>query len=354
MQYIRPAACWAAAALFGHFPLAQAGAGDVITTVTPLQSNVTYSAAASGPAPELTTYVGYTVKVGNAPTNSNTINKFRFTGTTVVTDGAEKAVFSSSDGLGCTASGDGTSIECAIGQLHAGQSVSFAVFFKTPQKVVNGVADGAHTDFVNFSGVTLYAEGTGGVPNSVPDNSTKPWTATPVELGTNHPTFVKSAVQKSGGTLFTGAGAAATALDSWTTTVVIPATTTFTTAQIEETTDVPLAANLLDRSITTLSIPGSFQKLVITLRRDASTLLKGAKIASARVYYDSPTTPAPGVVYPYEVLPCSDTTHGVLPKPGIPCINRRTEFTKKTAPAPDWEGDWEFEIFALDNGRYVN
>jgi len=354
MQYIRVAAFSAAAALLGHLSLAHAGAGDVITSVTPLQSNVTYSAAASGAAPELTTFIGYTVTVGNAPTNNNTINKFRFTGTTAVTDAAEKAVFSSSDGLACGASSDGTSIDCAIGTLRAGQSVSFAVFFKTPHKALNGVADAAHTDFVAFSGTTFYAEGNGGVPNSVPDNSTKPWTAAAVELGTNNPSFVKSAVQKSGGSLFTGSGAAATAADTWTTTVVIPATTTFTTAQIEETSDVPLASNLLDRSITTLAIPGSFQQLVITLRRDASTIVKGAKIASARVYYDSPTTPAPGLAYPYEVLPCTDTTHGVLPKLGIPCINRRTEYTKKTAPTPDWEGDWEFEIFALDNGRYVN
>jgi hypothetical protein len=136
--------------------------------------------------------------------------------------------------------------------------------------------------------------------------------------------------------------------------VAIPAAPTFTTAQIEEASGVPLAPNLLDSSITTLSIPGSFQKLVITLRRDASTLIKGAKIASARVYYDNPTTPAPGVTYPYEVLPCTDTSFGVLPKPGLPCINRRTEYTRKNAPTPDWEDDWEFEIFARDNGRYVN
>jgi hypothetical protein len=354
MKYTGLAPFLAAGALLGHLTSARAGAGEVITTVTPLQTNVTYAAAASGGAPELTTYVGYAVTVGNAPGNSNTINKFRFTGTTAVTDAAEQAVFSASDGLACVASNGGTSIECAIGTLRAGQSVSFAVFFKAPQKATNGVADGAGTDFVNFSGTTFYAEGTGGVPVSTPDNSAKPWAAAPVELGTNNPTFVKSAVQKIGGSLFTGSGAAASPADTWTTSVVVPASASYTTAQIEETTDVPLAANLLDRSITTLTIPGSFAKLVITLRRDASTIVKGAKIASARLYYDSPTTPAPGVVYPYEVLPCTDTTHGTLPKPGIPCISRRTEYTKKNAPTPDFEGDWEFEVFALDNGRYVN
>jgi hypothetical protein len=354
MTRIRLAAGLVAASLFVPVQLAHAGAGDVTTTVTPLQANVTYGAPASAGAPELVTYLGYQVTVGNAPTNNNTINKFRFTGATTVSDPAEKAVFSSSEGVACTAGSDGTSIECLVGTLRAGESASFAVFFRAPQKAVNGVADAPQSDYVNFAGVTYFAEGTGGVPVSVPENSTKAWSAGPVELGTNNPTLVRSAVPKAGGSLFTGSGAAATAADTWTTTVVIPATAAFTTGQIEEATGVPLAANLLDSSITTLSIPGAFQKLTITLRRDASTIVKGAKIASARVFYDNPTTPAPGLVYPYEVLPCTDTTYGTLPKPGIPCINRRTEYTKKTAPTPEWEGDWEFEVFALDNGRYVN
>jgi hypothetical protein len=86
-----------------------------------------------------------------------------------------------------------------------------------------------------------------------------------------------------------------------------------------------------------------------------STIAKGAKIGTAKIYYSNPTTPAPGVVYPYEVLPCTDTTYGTLPKPGIPCENRpaRIEFNKKTAPTPDWVGDWQFEIWAKDNGKYT-
>lgn len=341
------------AASLAHGPSALAGAGIITTTVTPLQDNVTYSAPATGGAPSLNTFIGYAVTVGSAAGNTNTINNVRFTGTTVVTDAAEKAVFSASDGLACTPGMDGTTIECAIGQLRAGESVSFAVFFAAPQKVTNGVADGAGLDGVSFTGITFYAEGTGG-PNSVPQNSTVPWSAGAVTLGTANPTLVKSAVQKSGGSVFTGSGAAATGADTWTTTVVVPAAASYTTASIAESTDVPLAPDLTDKSTSELTIPGSFANLVIKLRRDASTILKGAKIASARVYYSNPTVPDPRVVYPYEVLPCSDTTYGVLPQPGIPCLNRRVEYTKRSAPALDWVGDWEFEILALDNGRYSN
>lgn len=332
-----------------------AGAGLVTTTVTPLQTNVSYSVAATGSAPALQTYIGYLVTVANAAGNTNTINNLRFTGTAAATDPAETVSYVSTEGWPCVAGSGGQSVECAIGQLRAGQSVSFAIFFKAPQKVVNTVADGVDEDKVSFSGVTYYAEGLGGLDNSVPQNSTSPFTAPWVTLGTNSPTLVKSAVQKAGGQLYTGSGAAATATDTWTTTVSVPATAAYTTAEIAESSvPLPLAPNLLDQSSTDLTIPGSFAKLVILLRRDASTIVKGAKIASARLLYSNPTTPAAGVTYPYEVLACTDTTYGPLPQPGIPCIARRTEYTKKTAPTPDWEGDWEFEVWALDNGRYTN
>ena len=50
MRHLRLAAGLAVGTLLTHLPLAHAGAGDVITMVTPLQSNVTYSAAALGGA----------------------------------------------------------------------------------------------------------------------------------------------------------------------------------------------------------------------------------------------------------------------------------------------------------------
>jgi hypothetical protein len=92
--------------------------------------------------------------------------------------------------------------------------------------------------------------------------------------------------------------------------------------------------------------------LKIWLVRDASTIAKGAKISSAKIYYTGSNPPSLGF-YPYQVLPCTDTSYGPLPMPGIPCIKSRTEFTKKTAPTPDWVGDWQFEIWAKDNGKYT-
>ena len=333
--------------------VAHAGAGSLTTVVTPLASTVTYSDDPATTTPALVTYIGYTVAISNA--GGNTINNIRFTGTALAADGAEKAVFvSPADGASCVVtSADQNAIECSIGQLKAGKAFpTFAVFFKAPFKVINGVNDGENTDSIAFSGISFYAEGTGGVPNSPPDNSTNEWAANPVGLGTANPMLVKSALPKSGGTLFTG-GAVATPQDPWTTTVQVPPTTSYTTAEIAETenalTDCTRAGDLLTCNVSRLTIPGSFAKLVITLRRDASTIAKSAKISSAKIYYDNLKGNNLPIPYPYDLLPCSNTTtYGTLPKPGIPCINRRTEYTKKNAPTPEWVGDWEFEIFALD------
>src|SRR4051812_14628019 len=82
---------------------AGAMSGELTTTVTPLSQAVTYSTLAStSPArPQLDTYVGYTVTVANA--SKNTITHINFTGSTLVTDGNEKAVFSSVEGASCSA-----------------------------------------------------------------------------------------------------------------------------------------------------------------------------------------------------------------------------------------------------------
>jgi hypothetical protein len=186
---------------------------------------------------------------------------------------------------------------------------------------------------------------------------------------------VSTFVPAGGATLFTGTGGGvATKADPWTTTVTIPTSAPGTPAQILETTSaVTCAPNLLTCNTSNLTIPGTFANMVITLRRDVSTIAKHADIASARVQYTNPGHPAgPSfhVQYPLEVPSCSDTTYAVsLPVSGIPCIASRTAYPskgdddderdKKKRPPPvvtpaGFEGDWEFVIKAVDNGRYIN
>lgn len=332
---------------------ALAGAGTLTTTVTPLSPAVTYSAlATASPArPALDTYIGYSVSVAN--TGGNTINNISFTGSTLVTDADEKAVFSSAEGATCTASAAGNTINCTIGQLKAGVAFpTFAVFFKSPVKdaaspLPDGIAANcAATDCVGFGGIIYYAETTGGA-NSVPVNSTLPWSTGTVTLGTFNPTLVKSAVQKSGGNLFTGSGGITSGADPFATSVIVPASTSFTTAEILETPDAINCTNNFTACFRSdITIPGTFSPyLTIVLRQDASTILKGAKIESVLVQYTGPG----GTVF---VGDCASPT---TPRTdGVPCIARRTYYKNSRVPGwtADLDGDFEWTLINLKNGSY--
>lgn len=367
------AACTVAAvALTGISTNALAGAGTVTTSVQPLSTNVTYSRAASGNRPALTTYVGYVVSVGSDPTNTNTINNVRFTGSATATDSNEKLVFSSADGATCTTTNaDGTAIECQLGQLRAGEQYPpFAVFFVAPVKdTITPVPDGVlgncdTTDCAKFSGITYYAEGTGGVPNSVPQNSTVNWSAADVALGTSNPVFVKTALPKSGGLLYTGDGGVPNSSNRFTTLVSSPAYTTYTTAQIaisDATTNINCSSlgNFINCFNSVVTIPGlrfnqgtSFLSFV--LRIDAANIKAGTKITDVKIQYtetDANGVPLPGANV-NEVGLCATPT---TPRTdGIPCIAKRVYYKNRGTQGwtPDLDGDFEWTLINLNNGRF--
>jgi len=334
-----------------------AGTGSFTTTVTPLTTNVTYSAAAAGKTPPLNTVVGYTVSIVSDPSNTNNTNHITFVGTTTVTDATEAAEFSSADGATCAtianpagSPANARTISCDIGTLRAGQPYpTFAVFFKAP------IADPAGPptpDNVHFSGATKIAEG-----SPTPFNSTFPWTAGDVLLGTANPVLVKSAVPKAGGTFFTGVGGVPTGADEhqFATTVGIPAASTYTTATIAiSPSGDPNCSNFVtcyqsDLTITipgTTPIPATFSPyLTIVLRQDASTIKSGTKITSVVLVYiaDNKQT---------VIGPCASPT---TPRTdGIPCIAKQTYYKSKTVPGwtPDLDGDFEWILLNIRNGAY--
>jgi hypothetical protein len=329
---------------------AWAGAGELTTVVTPLAPAVTYSSMAStSPVrPALDTYVGYLVRIGNA--GGNTINNVRFVGATTVTDAQEQALFASVDGAaGCQTGADQTSISCDFGQLRSGESAPpFVVFFKAPVKdSVSPTPDGqagacTSTDCVTFSGITYYAEGTGGLENSTPQNSTVTWSSS-VTLGTFNPALVKSAVQKSGGKLFTGSGGLSVGDDRFATTVVVPAGAVATTAEIAEVSE-PVCSVLSSCFTSVITIPGIFSPyLTITLRLDVAAIPKGTKIESVTVQYEgadvglcaSPTSPR------------SD---------GLPCIAARRAYPNNSKQGTlfpiELENDFEWTLINTRNGSY--
>ncbi|MFN7980191.1 MAG: hypothetical protein U0P30_18805 [Vicinamibacterales bacterium] len=351
--------CLVAAGGVGLATQAWAGAGIVTTSVAPMAPNVSYATTGSNP---LVTYIGYTVTIGSDPTNTNTINNVVFTGTASATDSAEKPIFSSADGATCTTTNtDKTAISCSIGQLRAGQTYpTFAIFFKAPAKATNGVADGANEDSALFSGITYYAEGTGGVPQSPPTNSTVNWSAAGVVLGTPSPVNVKSSVPKAGGNFFTGNGVS-TAGDPFATTVAVPAAPTYTAeASIDEATFTTVVSggpspttltcvNFTPCYQSAVTVPGSFEYLQIILRQDASTINSGVKIGSVSIWYDGSDT-------------LSDSYHGYLgqcPSPTTPlsdrpCIASSKYYKNKSVPGwtADLDGDFEWTIITKKNGGF--
>lgn len=344
------------------FGSALAGTADSIqTTVERLTPGVTYSDSTLTPA--LVTYIGYSVKLENV--GKNTSNDIRFIGEISSTAaGAAVGSFHSSEGVSCETNAAKTQVTCSFRQFKAGASAEFAIFFKAPNSnapIPNGAFDNtgaciAGSDCAVFKGTTFYAEGA-----PVPVNSTDPWEAKPVALGTANAVLVKSAVPKAGGTLFTGLGAAPVPGNDvdWLTVVQIPPGSNFTTATIEESFSAVTCSSYLAKcNATTLTIPGSFPSILkIFLRLDESQRVKGVQIRSAVLYYSEPSHPDGRIDYTANgglgfIIPaCTNTDYGPLPQPGIPCIKRSVEYTRKNAPSGDYVGDWEFEIWAIDNGR---
>ena len=306
------------AASFAASP-AFAGAGEVTTVVTPLSTNVSYTESAANPI-----FIVYAVSVKNEV--GNTINNIVFTGATTPTSAL--ATFDSATGATCTTTNaDKTAISCSIGQLKAGASTSFYLTFVAPTAASGSTA-------TLFSGITYYAEGTGGLENSVPQNSTRPWTADDVSLGTASPNNIKSGVPQVNKTLkfFTAPNVVdATLSDQITTTVSVagtaPITSTLTIQEAPLPADTPgciaqgnfyrcyVSELTIEDTSTTPPTPfvyptGSGKYLGITLRIDRAAIKPGFKPGNVRVKYDDNPVSACQVISPsgaptkYAALPC--------------------------------------------------
>jgi hypothetical protein len=336
MNALRAIAHLVALTLLPLAGLSLAADPNVVVSVSAAPPTVTFSRPFASPA--LPTYAAYTVTIAN--NGSNTLNNVVFTGATsvaLVNGPSASAPFFQSNGLACQTTIAGpTSIACPIGQLRAGgDSRTFTVLFSAP---VQGTLP-VPADAVNFTWAFNYAEGPNDNPGASHQDTQVGTTIT--ALGTPTDSEVKSFVPAGGATIFTGLSGVATAADPWTTTVAIPSLAVATV--VESVLAQSCSADLLVCNASELTIPGSFAQLVITLRRDKTTIKPGAKISNAEINYAQD-----GVNFT-PVQSC-DVTGG--PAPGVPCLASRKAYTKKNAPGAEWIGDWEFIIFALDNGQY--
>ena len=339
----------------------------VDTVVTALSDRITYSreATTSPPRPALITYVPYLVEITNKGTN--TLNNVRFEGASSVADLQESAPFSSSQGAVCVERSAPTQISCTVGQLRAGRTASFVVFFKSPIQDFSNIEPEGFVDKVSFSGTTWFAEGTTDSSTS-PENSSSTSNIASIPLGTTSAVRIKTAVQKGGGAFFTGTSGAPDPVDTFATRLSIPALPTgnYAIAEITEKkpTDgdpdykCPDSVSCLDivnvsvrnkdeggTPLTFSASPGTdplSQYLVITLRRDKSQFT--GNIGRVVVYYD-------GV----SIMPCANNADPI-PVGQARCVYDR-RVLKKNDPEvranPDLEGDAQITILAKENGFYA-
>jgi hypothetical protein len=231
------------------------------------------------------------------------------------------------------------SVACtAPGPLARGESRTFTVTFTAP-------TSGTSLDLVWESGFNT-DDGSGGNSGGAGDNGANRLT----QLKKIDPNNVETDIPVGTDVIvFTGDGVAKPG-DTWVTQVEVKglATAALRAAVFENVTTGGLAPDLLTTSSSIITIPGA-SGLIITLRRDASTIGKNAKIANARIYYKADENQQ-GLGT--EVFPC--TSAG--PQLGIPCIESRYEYPRKSTGkvkvTPGFEGDWEFVIRAIDNGKY--
>lgn len=328
------------AVLFATVP---AWAGDLAGTATPVLSPVQLSTAGQP------TFAQYNVIITN--TSVPTISGWRFVGRTTVLGGVGSATFSAAGSdARCSAPNSPTEIVCNLPPLTSGASQSFQIAFNAPT---------AGTE-IDLSWRAFWDESGNGGNDGF-------HAATPTALEPPSDSSVSSVVPSLAPalTFFTGGGVA-TQADSWVTRVKVPANVTTSTiatiVEVLDQQDCARAPDLLTCATSALTIPGTFSPVLeITLLRDASTIAKGAKIDSARIFYKEPAHPDNRVTYPLEVPSCTDTTtYGPLPQSGIPCEDRtrRKAYAKKSTPKvfvpSGFEGDWEFVIYAVDNGKYAN
>lgn len=348
----------AAALLAWLLPLsAMAGAGRLSTVVEPLADTTTYSRAASAGIPAQVHYIGYEVRVANVGRNS--VNHVRFTGAAAGRSKDQPAAFQTSEGIDCVpANAAGTAVDCAIGTLKAGQSVSFRVIFRAPARApgstlpagrfVDGRCKG---DCLGFQGITWYAEGMSG-PHSRPRNSSLAWAAPLVALAAPDPSKLSTAVLRAGARLYTGISGVTVASDEFATTVDVPPVPSSTVARIVES-PFSLAEGCVNfltcyQSDITIPVPvgsTSFAPyLKIVLRVDAANIRPGRKISEVVPLYDG----VPIGLCASRTTPRND---------GVPCI-AETKVYRKTSKyrtpgwTPELDCDWEWTILNVVNGSY--
>jgi hypothetical protein len=347
--------------------------GNRLITLTAERQSETTSYTGSGSF----NFVSFRVTVNNV--GGNVVNNVAFTARSRVlplsasdTDASGwpastvPAPFDSANRAGCSVGASPDTVTCSIGQLRAagqtGSSASFLLFFASPTRT----GDPGFAEEVNLQWAASYSDSSNGERvDSDAGIADAPIAIDAFGLLTDE---FKSAVPLAGATLSTGSvegNGLPQPADPWTTTVRVPgAVADYKQARGTEFKDLILeSSDLLDRRITELVIPDTNyapDKIVITLRRDYSTIKKGSRITNAKIYYTKTIAPVDASLAAdrAEVPFCSAVPANgpYLDATGVwrPCIRSRTAVPNKKVVNGKSEGYWEWVIEAYENGRYIN
>lgn len=374
VPFANPGRSWKAA-LVGAALLALSGGAvaanaNFDVTVVPVGASASAPASVSVSRNGLTTYAAYKVSITNSSGNTN--NAIRFEAGSIVTgdltDGTVSGVDAGAaapyvEAIGTTAcTGSGSSVVCNFPQMKAGANNSFVLIYSAPK-----LADAnywAENAAINLAWSFDYASGnSSGTPSSLlcdgvqipaPPCTGSEATALITTVSDSILSGFITYIPSFGGSFFTGSGSVlppsgtnlrpTAALK-----LTVPTGQQLTTAQV----DVVVTAGGLTSATTTtntatVQVPNNEQLFTgyatVELRRDASTISNGAKIANAVVSYSHDDI-AP-TLNPLPNCPASGVPTASAPV----CIYSRTEFTRKNAPTPEDVGDWLFVLRALENG----
>jgi hypothetical protein len=275
------------------------------------------------------------------------------------------APYNSSSSAVCTVTTAVNQVSCAVGQLRplgqGGTPVTYLVWFASPTRT----GDPGFAEEINLQWSASYSDSSNGERiDSDAGIANAPTSIDAFGLLTNE---FKSAVPLGGATLSTGSlngDGLPTPQDPWTTTVVVPgAVADFKQARGTERSDgIIESSDLIDRRITELVIPDTNyapNKIVITLRRDFSTIRKGSRISNSVIYYTKTIDGDPSLATDRAVVVlCTSVPENgpYIDATGVarPCIRSRAAAPAKKVVNGRSEGYWQWVIEAFENGRYIN
>jgi hypothetical protein len=313
----------------------------------------------------LETYAAFEVKITNGATNQ--LNRVFFNGTGVANQSGQPvfdSFIANRAGDSCSSSGVGSpSFSCSLASLPPGTDTSFTIIFKTPTQSASGPV----TLDVNWTGGGF--EGNGGGNGCCSQSGASAQKVDLIDPTTN-PIFLTQAstfMRPKGFQLFTGPQAVPSSTYGWATIVTAPAFTasTYTKASIVQenpaTSCAPYAvgqgcyaSNVSIPNLTPFASSLDPTKVLqITIRWDKAFFSLGRTPASdVKLYYTPDATTLNPSPVKIELQLCSTTN---LPISGRPCLNGAPKILRNSDTSDkDLWGDLEFNVLAVENGRYEN